>query len=151
MEVLLINDILKNIILYIYKYCNKNIGLTITELKKILINQDFSSLNNEFFYKEIIKDYRIYLINLIYSEVLAVLVYKNDDKELLRYVYNMFCNNLTNKFPYNDVITTKILESYINYLLEKEINREDVKIHTFSDKKTLNLVKKANPLYPLST
>ena len=94
MEVLLINDILKNIILYIYKYCNKNIGLTITELKKILINQDFSSLNNEFFYKEIIKDYRIYLINLIYSEVLAVLVYKNDDKELLRYVYNMFCNNL---------------------------------------------------------
>ena len=62
----------------------------------------------------------------------------------------MFCNNLTNKFPYNDVITTKILESYINYLLEKEINREDVKIHTFSDKKTLNLVKKANPLYPLS-
>lgn len=150
MEVLLINDILKNIILYIYKYCNKNIGLTITELKKILINQDFSSLNNEFFYKEIIKDYRIYLINLIYSEVLAVLVYKNDDKELLRYVYNMFCNNLTNKFPYNDVITTKILESYINYLLEKEINREDVKIHTFSDKKTLNLVKKANPLYPLS-
>lgn len=151
MEVLLINDILKNIILYIYKYCNKNIGLTITELKKILINQDFSSLNNEFFYKEIIKDYRIYLINLIYSEVLAVLVYKNDDKELLRYVYNMFCNNLTNKFPYNDVITTKILESYINYLLEKEINREDVKIHTFSDKKTLNLVKKVNPLYPLST
>lgn len=151
MEVLLINDILKNIILYIYKYCNKNIGLTITELKKILINQDFSSLNNEFFYKEIIKDYRIYLINLIYSEVLAVLVYKNDDKELLRYVYNMFCNNLTDKFPYNDVITTKILESYINYLLEKEINREDVKIHTFSDKKTLNLVKKANPLYPLST
>ena len=150
MEVLLINDILKNIILYIYKYCNKNIGLTITELKKILINQDFSSLNNEFFYKEIIKDYRIYLINLIYSEVLAVLVYKNDDKELLRYVYNMFCNNLTNKFPYNDVITTKILESYINYLLEKEINREDVKIHTFSDKKTLNLVKKVNPLYPLS-
>lgn len=150
MEVLLINDILKNIILYIYKYCNKNIGLTITELKKILINQDFSSLNNEFFYKEIIKDYRIYLINLIYGEVLAVLVYKNDDKELLRYVYNMFCNNLTNKFPYNDVITTKILESYINYLLEKEINREDVKIHTFSDKKTLNLVKKANPLYPLS-
>ena len=150
MEVLLINDILKNIILYIYKYCNKNIGLTITELKKILINQDFSSLNNEFFYKEIIKDYRIYLINLIYSEVLAVLVYENDDKELLRYVYNMFCNNLTNKFPYNDVITTKILESYINYLLEKEINREDVKIHTFSDKKTLNLVKKANPLYPLS-
>lgn len=150
MEVLLINDILKNIILYIYKYCNKNIGLTITELKKILINQDFSSLNNEFFYKEIIKDYRIYIINLIYSEVLAVLVYKNDDKELLRYVYNMFCNNLTNKFPYNDVITTKILESYINYLLEKEINREDVKIHTFSDKKTLNLVKKANPLYPLS-
>lgn len=150
MEVLLINDILKNIILYIYKYCNKNIGLTITELKKILINQDFSSLNNEFFYKEIIKDYRIYLINLIYSEVLAVLVYKNDDKELLRYVYNMFCNNLTNKFPYNDVITTKILESYINYLLEKEINHEDVKIHTFSDKKTLNLVKKANPLYPLS-
>ena len=150
MEVLLINDILKNIILYIYKYCNKNIGLTITELKKILINQDFSSLNNEFFYKEIIKDYRIYLIKLIYSEVLAVLVYKNDDKELLRYVYNMFCNNLTNKFPYNDVITTKILESYINYLLEKEINREDVKIHTFSDKKTLNLVKKANPLYPLS-
>ena len=78
------------------------------------------------------------------------MVYKNDDKELLRYVYNMFCNNLTNKFPYNDVITTKILESYINYLLEKEINREDVKIHTFSDKKTLNLVKKANPLYPLS-
>ena len=150
MEVLLINDILKNIILYIYKYCNKNIGLTITELKKILINQDFSSLNNEFFYKEIIKDYRIYLIKLIYSEVLAVLVYKNDDKELLRYVYNMFCNNLTNKFPYNDVITTKILESYINYLLEKEINREDVKIHTFSDKKTLNLVKKVNPLYPLS-
>ncbi len=150
MEVLLINDILKNIILYIYKYCNKNIGLTITELKKILINQDFSSLNNEFFYKEIIKDYRIYLINLIYGEVLAVLVYKNDDKELLRYVYNMFCNNLTNKFPYNDVITTKILESYINYLLEKEINREDVKIHTFSDKKTLNLVKKVNPLYPLS-
>ena len=150
MEVLLINDILKNIILYIYKYCNKNIGLTITELKKILINQDFSSLNNEFFYKEIIKDYRIYLINLIYSEVLAVLVYKNDDKELLRYVYNMFCNNLTNKFPYNDVITTKILESYINYLLEKEINHEDVKIHTFSDKKTLNLVKKVNPLYPLS-
>ena len=150
MEVLLINDILKNIILYIYKYCDKNIGLTITELKKILINQDFSSLNNEFFYKEIIKDYRIYLINLIYSEVLAVLVYKNDDKELLRYVYNMFCNNLTNKFPYNDVITTKILESYINYLLEKEINREDVKIHTFSDKKTLNLVKKVNPLYPLS-
>lgn len=150
MEVLLINDILKNIILYIYKYCNKNIGLTITELKKILINQDFSSLNNEFFYKEIIKDYRIYIINLIYSEVLAVLVYKNDDKELLRYVYNMFCNNLTNKFPYNDVITTKILESYINYLLEKEINREDVKIHTFSDKKTLNLVKKVNPLYPLS-
>ncbi len=150
MEVLLINDILKNIILYIYKYCNKNIGLTITELKKILINQDFSSLNNEFFYKEIIKDYRIYLINLIYSEVLAVLVYKNDDKELLRYVYNMFCNNLTNKFPYNDVITTKILESYINYLLEKEINREDVKIHTFSDTKTLNLVKKVNPLYPLS-
>ena len=150
MEVLLINDILKNIILYIYKYCNKNIWLTITELKKILINQDFSSLNNEFFYKEIIKDYRIYLINLIYSEVLAVLVYKNDDKELLRYVYNMFCNNLTNKFPYNDVITTKILESYINYLLEKEINREDVKIHTFSDKKTLNLVKKVNPLYPLS-
>ena len=150
MEVLLINDILKNIILYIYKYCNKNIGLTITELKKILINQDFNSLNNEFFYKEIIKDYRIYLINLIYSEVLAVLVYKNDDKELLRYVYNMFCNNLTNKFPYNDVITTKILESYINYLLEKEINREDVKIHTFSDKKTLNLVKKVNPLYPLS-
>ena len=150
MEVLLINDILKNIILYIYKYCNKNIGLTITELKKILINQDFSSLNNEFFYKEIIKDYRIYLINLIYSEVLAVLVYKNDDKELLRYVYNMFCNNLTNKFPYNDVITTKILESYINYLLEKEINREDVKIHTFSDKKTLNLVKKVNTLYPLS-
>ena len=150
MEVLLINDILKNIILYIYKYCNKNIGLTITELKKILIIQDFSSLNNEFFYKEIIKDYRIYLINLIYSEVLAVLVYKNDDKELLRYVYNMFCNNLTNKFPYNDVITTKILESYINYLLEKEINREDVKIHTFSDTKTLNLVKKVNPLYPLS-
>ena len=150
MEVLLINDILKNIILYIYKYCNKNIGLTITELKKILINQDFSSLNNEFFYKEIIKDYRIYLINLIYGEVLAVLVYKNDDKELLRYVYNMFCNNLTNKFPYNDVIATKILESYINYLLEKEINREDVKIHTFSDKKTLNLVKKVNPLYPLS-
>lgn len=150
MEVLLINDILKNIILYIYKYCNKNIGLTITELKKILINQDFSSLNNEFFYKEIIKDYRIYLINLIYSEVLTVLVYKNDDKELLRYVYNMFCNNLTNKFPYNDVITTKILESYINYLLEKEINREDVKIHTFSDTKTLNLVKKVNPLYPLS-
>ncbi len=150
MEVLLINDILKNIILYIYKYCNKNIGLTITELKKILINQDFSSLNNEFFYKEIIKDYRIYIINLIYSEVLAVLAYKNDDKELLRYVYNMFCNNLTNKFPYNDVITTKILESYINYLLEKEINREDVKIHTFSDKKTLNLVKKVNPLYPLS-
>ena len=150
MEVLLINDILKNIILYIYKYCNKNIGLTITELKKILINQDFSSLNNEFFYKEIIKDYRIYLINLIYSEVLAVLVYKNDDKELLRYVYNMFCNNLTNKFPYNDVITTKILESYINYLLEKEINHEDVKIHTFSDTKTLNLVKKVNPLYPLS-
>ena len=150
MEVLLINDILKNIILYIYKYCNKNIGLTITELKKILINQDFSSLNNEFFYKEIIKDYRIYIINLIYSEVLAVLVYKNDDKELLRYVYNMFCNNLTNKFPYNDVITTKILESYINYLLEKEINREDVKIHTFSDTKTLNLVKKVNPLYPLS-
>lgn len=150
MEVLLINDILKNIILYIYKYCNKNIGLTITELKKILINQDFSSLNNEFFYKEIIKDYRIYIINLIYSEVLAVLVYKNDDKELLRYVYNMFCNNLTNKFPYNDVITAKILESYINYLLEKEINREDVKIHTFSDKKTLNLVKKVNPLYPLS-
>lgn len=150
MEVLLINDILKNIILYIYKYCDKNIGLTITELKKILINQDFSSLNNEFFYKEIIKDYRIYLINLIYSEVLAVLVYKNDDKELLRYVYNMFCNNLTNKFPYNDVITTKILESYINYLLEKEINHEDVKIHTFSDTKTLNLVKKVNPLYPLS-
>ena len=34
MEVLLINDILKNIILYIYKYCNKNIGLTITELKR---------------------------------------------------------------------------------------------------------------------
>ena len=150
MEVLLINDILKNIILYIFNYFNKNIGLTITELKKILINQDFSSLNNEFFYKEIIKDYRIYIINLIYSEVLAVLVYKNDDKELLRYVYNMFCNNLTNKFPYNDVITTKILESYINYLLEKEINREDVKIHTFSDKKTLNLVKKVNPLYPLS-
>ncbi len=147
MEVLLVNDIFKKIILYIYGYCNQDIELTIMVLKSILIQQDYTYLEDKPFYQEIIKEYKSYLMNVIYSEVLEILTYKNDDQELLNYVHNMFCNNLTHKFPYNDVITNKILYTYIKYLLIKDIKRKEVKAYTFTDQKTLNLVKKANPLY----
>ena len=85
MEVLLVNDIFKKIILYIYSYCNQDIELTIMVLKSILIQQDYTYLEDKPFYQEIIKEYKSYLMNVIYSEVLEILTYKNDDQELLNY------------------------------------------------------------------
>lgn len=148
MEILTINDILRNIVINIYEKTNYNILITSTYLKDLLKNQNYYFINDNPFYIGIIKDYKYYFINLIYSDVLEYLVSENNlnNKVLLNTTYNMIINNMANTFPYNNELTNKLLYFFTIVTINKE-KKKKIRKNTLNNQKILNLVKNTNPLY----